>query len=146
MKVLKWIWQFPQNLVGFCLTRKPKAVEDYKDVKVYFTNNVFGCGVSLGDYIVLDESYLHAGSKETDIKHEYGHHKQSMYLGWLYLIVVGIWSAARNRLDVWGHKDWSAQKKIEWYYSSFPENWADKLGGVDQLAERGIENKDSKVA
>lgn len=145
MKMLKWIWQFPQNLVGFCLTRKPEAVEEYKDVKVYYTHNVFGCGVSLGDFIVLDASYQKSSHKDVTIRHEYGHHKQSMYLGWLYLLVVGAWSAIRNRYDVWFHKDWDDQKATAWYYGSYPENWADKLGGVT-LADRGLDNKNEAVA
>ena len=145
MKVLKWIWQFPQNLVGFCLTRKPKDKEDYKDVTVYYTNNVLGCGVSLGDFIVLDVSYLESDERETTIRHEYGHHRQSLRLGWLYLLVVGAWSAIRNRWDVMAHRNWEYNKRMRWYYGSYPENWADKLGEVT-LADRGIPESDEAIA
>lgn len=130
MKVLKWIWQFPQNLVGFLLTRKPEKVKEINGVKVYYTHNVLGCGVSLGDFIVLDAGHDGCSTEEITQLHEYGHHRQSMYLGWLYLPVVGLWSAIRNRYDVWFHKDWPADKREAWYYSGYPENWADKLGGV----------------
>ena len=54
-----WLWQFPQNLIGFCLTRFRKQTllftfNDGTTGRIYFTNNVFGCGVSLGNYIILD--------------------------------------------------------------------------------------------
>lgn len=130
MKVLKWIWQFPQNFIGFLMSRKPKEVKEYKDVKVYYTQNVLGCGASLGDFIILDISYLGASYEETTIKHEYGHHRQSIYLGWLYLLAVGLPSACRNRWDVLFHKNWEPKKAEAWYYGSYPENWADRLGGV----------------
>ena len=133
MKVLKWIWQFPQNLVGFLLTRKPETVKEYKDVKVYYTHNVFGCGVSLGDFIVLDAQYNDSSIEDITTRHEYGHHRQSIFLGWLYLPVVGLWSAIRNRYDVWFHKDWPVSKREAWYYAGYPENWADKLGEANRV-------------
>lgn len=136
MQLLKWVWQFPQNLVGFLMTRKPDSIEEYKDVKVYYTHNVLGCGVCLGDFIILDACHLNIPLKEKEqaIKHEYGHHRQSLYLGWLFLLVVGLWSAIRNRYHVWFHKDWDYQKATAWYYGSYPENWADKLGEVERFS------------
>jgi len=142
MKFLKWIWQFPQNLVGFLLTRKPEAIKEYKDVKVYFTHNVFGCGVSLGEFIVLDAKFNNRFDEQITIQHEYGHHKQSMYLGWLYLIVVGIWSATRNIWDTLMHKKWTGAERQKWYYGGYPENWADKLG----KANRFPKEDDNEVA
>lgn len=132
LNFLKWVWQFPQNLIGFLMTRKPEQVKEYKDVKVYYTHNTLGCGVSLGNFIILDASFLNSKEEETVTKHEYGHHRQSIYLGWLYLIVVGIWSAIRNRYHAWFHKSWDSIKAEAWYYGSYPENWADKLGGVER--------------
>lgn len=132
LKVLKWIWQFPQNFIGFLMTRKPETIKEYKDVKIYFTYNTLGCGVSLGDFIVLDAGFLNSELEEITIKHEYGHHRQSIYLGWLYLIVVGILSVIRNRYHTWFHKNWESVKATAWYYGSYPENWADRLGGVDR--------------
>ena len=136
MRVLKWVWQFPQNLVGFLMSRRPESIEEYKGIKVYYTHNTLGCGVSLGDYIIMDADHLKLPpkDKEQTIKHEYGHHRQSLYLGWLYLLVVGLWSAIRNRYHVWFHKDWESAKATAWYYGSFPENWADKLGEVERFS------------
>ena len=40
---------------------------------------------------------------------------------WLYLIVIGIPSAARNLWDRIAHSEWDYADRIKWYYSSFPE-------------------------
>ena len=37
--------------------------------------------------------------KEKTIKHEYGHQKQSLYLGWFYLLIIGIPSFLGNIWD-----------------------------------------------
>ncbi|WP_237558582.1 hypothetical protein, partial [Cellulomonas carbonis] len=56
--------------------------------------------------------------------HERGHVKQSIYLGWLYLPVIGvpsiIWAGLR-RLGLFAGRS---------YYSFYTESWADRLGGV----------------
>lgn len=143
IKFLLWIWQLPQNVIGFILTRKSKAEEikvlvnesEVNYVKIHFTSNVFGCGVSLGNYIILDyKTYFPKQFTSwfmQTVRHEHGHQLQSKYLGWLYLPVVGITSALFNNLwDRLFHKKWSIKKRNMWYYSRFPENWADRLGEV----------------
>lgn len=130
-KILLWFWQLPQNVVGFCLTRKPKIVQYYKNVPIYYTKNVFGAGVSLGNYIVLDVNY-YTGHITNSIKHEYGHSRQSLYLGWLYLLIIGLPSACGNIIDRLFHKSWSIQKRCRWYYEQPWEKWADKLGAVQR--------------
>lgn len=136
--ILLWIWQLPQNLIGFFLTRKPKAIRTYRcndgeKVNVYFTSNVFGCGVSLGNYIILDYDFYYTFIPHLTINHEHGHQKQSRYLGWLYLIVIGFTSAICNNLwDRLFHRKWASEKRVKWYYSRFPEKWADNLGGVER--------------
>ena len=76
-------------------------------------------GLSLGQYIFINEHAL----VET-AKHEEGHQKQSVMLGWLYLLVIGIPSI------VWaGLKSMGAFPKVS-YYSFFTEKLADKLAGV----------------
>lgn len=135
-EVLLWIWQLPQNLVGYFLTRSTKEIRDFRCsdgewVSVYYTSNVFGCGVSLGKYIILDYDKYYTFTSTLVVNHEHGHQKQSRYLGWCYLIVVGLVSALFN--NVWDrlfHKKWTAKKRNTWYYSRFPENWADALGNV----------------
>jgi hypothetical protein len=60
--------------------------------------------------------------------HEYGHALQSVLLGPLYLIVVGIPSLSRVAYSKWYYK--KSGRSWKNYFKGFPENWADKLGGV----------------
>lgn len=133
VNVIKWVWQLPQNLIGFLLTRKYqfKSVRRVKDkfVNVYF-KPLFRDGISLGDYIILD--YWYCGKVYTTqmVAHKYGHSKQSLILGWFYLPLVGLPSVIGNIWDRLFHKNWTRDQREKWYYSRYPENWADKLGGV----------------
>ena len=138
-----YFWQLPQNLLALCIlflfrnkakkevyTFYPSSGIDKSDEQKSITVwNIPGWknGVSLGNYILLDLTVYGA----TTIKHENGHQKQSLILGPLYLFTVGFVSAVCNNLwDRLFHKKWDSKKRINWYYSRWPENWADKLGGV----------------
>lgn len=133
-QVLLWIWQLPQNIAGFLLTRKCYFIGTVGggiNFNVFYKKNFFGAGVCLGDYIILDYKYL--GRKDRSVqKHEYGHHLQSIKLGWLYLLVVGLPSIVRNIYDRIFHKKWAKEKRMKWYYSSYPEKQADRLGLVER--------------
>lgn len=78
--IILYIWQLPQNIVGLFVVFFSRAK---KNNDIYLTDYYFG--VSLGKYIILDKY-----CSETDIKHEKGHQRQSLYLGWLYLLVIGL--------------------------------------------------------
>lgn len=126
LDVVNWTWCFPQTLVGFivkCVTKGKKREVNIGD-KTYtvYDCNIKGGSVSLGKYILLSEG--HAYSRST-IKHEFGHQLQSYMLGWLYLLVVGLPSI------IWCNcfKEYRQRTNTD-YCSVFPENWADKLGGV----------------
>ena len=144
-KILLFIWQLPQNIIGFFLTRKPVQtlnqflLNDGKIIKVYFTKNVFNCGISLGNYIVLDYDIYYKGCLYRDreyvytVNHEHGHQKQSLYFGWLYLIFIGLPSVCGNVWDRVFHKKWKNRDRVKWYYSKLIwEKWADKLGEVNR--------------
>ena len=125
-KILLWIWQLPQNLLGYFLIKILKAhTEIIGNDRIYYAP-MFDAGVSLGSYIILDEAwkYVSEHSLLITIFHEQGHQKQSKILGPLYLVVVGIPSVLGN---IWAR---IKHKNSDWYYSRYPENWADKLGGV----------------
>ena len=115
----------------FYKSKKEYMMNDGEIITIYFTKNVFNCGVSLGDYILLDyDVYGNRDLKEV-ANHEHGHQKQSRIFGPLYLILVGFVSAICNNL--WNriaHKKWDNLKRIKWYYNRYPENWADRLGLV----------------
>jgi hypothetical protein len=125
MSFLRYIHQLPQNLIAviICLLNKQKPTTGLHIVE----KGVFKCGVSLGEYILLDPVYKNS---TITIKHEQGHQKQSLYFGWLYLIIIGIPSATGNIIDRIFHKG------VKWYYNQPWEKWADKLGGVNRFGEK----------
>ena len=55
-------------------------------------------GISLGRYVLLN---MNSYQLEKTIKHELGHSKQSKYLGWFYLLVVGLPSITMNIMTRW---------------------------------------------
>ena len=127
--IILWLWQLPQHLLGLLIVKITGAVKFNNqllpvEADTYLTEK-HQMGISLGRYIIIGKEY-----SDTTEKHERGHSRQSLYLGPLYLIVVGIPSATRNIWQRLFHKKWDIQKRINWYYGSYPEKWADKLGGV----------------
>lgn len=78
--------------------------------------------VSLGMFIFVTNI-----KHEETIMHEYGHTRQSMLLGPLYLLVIGLPSF------IWaGCFDNYRSKHNKSYYDFYTESWADKLGGVER--------------
>lgn len=96
----------------------------------YLIPNFFNSGVSLGDYIILDN---HGVVNSDTVYHEYGHSIQSRYLGPVYLIVIGLPSLIGNIWDRVAHTKWSIAQRVKWYYNQPWEKGADKLGGVNRF-------------
>lgn len=116
--VLLYLWQLPQNLLGLLLRAIYKGKDStYNEVLVRRTTTMKG-GISLGKYIIVNQW----ANKKT-IAHEYGHCKQSLLLGPLYLLVIGLPSISHAAF---------CKCKNHSYYDFFPEKWADKLGGVER--------------
>ena len=121
--VLLFLWQLPQNLVGLLLVLflQPEFCYQRDDFRLYYASRMRG-GISLGQYIIIRD-VLRDYTGNTEL-HEYGHHRQSVMLGPLYLLVIGlpslIWAA-------W----WHAGRSVS-YYSFYTERWADRLGGVER--------------
>lgn len=131
VKVLLWLWQAPQNIVASIVV----FIYGAKKVRSGFDNiNVFEVpsatswmGVSLGNNIIYNQSYNSAPHlKSLILNHEFGHCKQSVIFGPLYLFIIGIPSVLNVLYVV------SNPNKADTYYKRWPENWADKLGGVDR--------------
>jgi hypothetical protein len=127
--VLKSIWELPQNALGYIVLKVTKAKYycQCRDSNVYSWK--LGGGLSLGKYIFIPfavDTRRHSAVVQY-IKHEYGHSIQSKYLGWFYLLVIGLPSLIWNKC---GGKYREKHKKS--YYDFYTEKWADKLGGVER--------------
>jgi hypothetical protein len=122
MKILIAIWELPQMILACVLLvflkKKITGHKIYRRAKVFYIRGFYG-GISLGRYIILNDRYT---GNELSLKHEYGHTMQSLYLGWSYLVVVGIPSLARS--IIWGLFKLNGLR----YYKGYPENWANRLG------------------
>jgi len=128
-EVLLYIWQLPQNLLGLLLLlfyKREKVYHKLNGRTFYYTDEM-PSGISLGNYIIMNRE-----DKEDGMRHEYGHSIQSRYLGWLYLLVIGIPSLCGNLWDKWFHQSWKWSDACEWYYNLPWEKWADKLGKEDR--------------
>ena len=119
-KVLFYIWELPQNVVGLALRAYYKGTDsEHEGAKVRRSMKMQG-GISLGQYIIVNRY----ASRKT-VMHEYGHCKQSRKLGWLYLLVIGLPSILHAWLC-------DCEKRGHSYYDFYTEKWADKLGGVNR--------------
>lgn len=134
IEIIQWTWCFLQNILGFCVMKYYKGEKhsytiDGKQVVAYHSTKISGGSVSLGKFIILHK--VHWDDEET-IRHEYGHQLQSLLLGPLYLLVIGIPSG----LWCWFGQDWINQlrkkknKEPLDYYWLYCESWANKLGKV----------------
>lgn len=121
-KVLLYLWQLPQHLLGLLVILFYDASyfkHQETGIGYWFGNGQKTFGVSLGQYIIFDNCTVSVCA----LKHEHGHQIQSLYLGPLYLVIIGLPSAIGSLLN----------RKIKFNYYKQPwEACADKLGGVTQ--------------
>jgi len=139
IKILLFLWQLPQHLVGLVLIwftgakkngYQKKSNGDVVWFWEYEPKNKFTqylSGASLGQYIILPAE---RAVDWNTVMHEHGHSKQSELLGLLYLLVIGLPSVCNNLYDRYAHRTWSYEDSVKWYYNRYPEKWADELGGV----------------
>ena len=120
--ILDWIWQLPQNLIGVIyggLIEKSKPIKTpYEDcvIRYKYTKN----SVTLGKFVYI---CVFDKNKEFTIKHERGHVIQSIILGPLYLLVIGLPSI----IWAWLYKKIAPNKSYYWFYT---EAWANKLSNI----------------
>lgn len=130
---LMYLYQLPQNLLALAIILWHKYILNKKlsemivhlenPVKVVVIPQSKAFGVSLGNYIIFSGGGMY---NDTNMKHELGHCAQSRMLGWLYLLIVGLPSAVFNLISQ-HNKKWAKN-----YYRRYPENQADRLGGVER--------------
>ena len=133
-------WTILQNLLGFFVYLFCKIVWStsiwghVKGVRIIEVNSASFSGVSLGGWVLLGKYHIEKRGEPITPKHEVGHSIQSLIWGPLYLFVIGLPSITMNILSIFSFKrylkgkgDGTFQKN---YYKRFPENQADKFGGV----------------
>lgn len=120
--IILTLWQLPQCLVGaiiWLVCRIKKRTSKVYNGR-FLTEWGLHSGLSLGYFIFVHET---AGNNTR--LHEYGHTKQSQYLGWFYLLVIGlpsiIWAGCFRKYR---------QRNGVSYYAFYTEKWSDRLGGV----------------
>ena len=116
-KLALYVWQLPQNLLGWGI----KTVLRLKNEGNGIYHWKAWSGLSLGDYI-----FVNARASDLMIRHEAGHRRQSVILGPLYLLVVGLPSL------VWASLKRAGLFKDRDYYSFYTERWADRLAWIER--------------
>ena len=133
--LLIYLWQLPQNLLAlliFLFFKTEKSLM-YKGIKVHVSHKFPG-GLSLGNHILV-KVYPHNEKTWKRVKHEYGHTRQSVRWGWMYLIVLGIPSllgAIESKYLHTEKRGWTKQASDFWYFNQPWEKQADELGGVER--------------
>lgn len=124
MEILRYFWQLPQLIAAFIYYWYLKRKDEILDTCTCQGTIVFikrkSCGsVTLGPYIFLSPK-----ATDTTVRHEWGHTRQSLILGPLYLIIIGIPSI------IWAATHRTIEPNTD-YFDFFTEKWANKLGDVD---------------
>lgn len=134
------LWELPQNVLGAALyqvcrlTGKVRGtdhargrffVEVDSEIAVSLGWFVFWSGEQTTRWFRIDHAVR---------AHEFGHTFQSRMLGPLYLPLVGVPSVMRNVYAV-AYREITG-RRWQGYFDGYPEDWADRLGGVDRASIR----------
>jgi hypothetical protein len=142
----QWTWGLPQTLAGAVLYLKHRKDPhfDYNGARVTAWDKL--SGVSLGKFIFVPEkkgwSTIQQNGEKPDsqksqrkagkdsvssflLEHEYGHTIQSLVLGPLYLVIIGLPSVVW--MNVPALSRWRARTDTS-YYAFYTERWANTLG------------------
>jgi hypothetical protein len=134
LNLLLFIWQLPQNLIALLICAIVYRVpSDWENKRAKITVMMVPVKTtfcwSLGQFI-----FINPLATRNVIRHETGHSVQSLYLGPLYLLFVGLPSVILYLTKCFKRR-FSGMKEDEltkWYHTKYPENWADKLGRIDE--------------
>ena len=115
-RLVKFLWQLPQNLIGLLLIQVVRAdtIKRVDGKRIWYSEKMKGA-VTLGEYIVINMDKYYSSPTSTE-RHEIGHYKQSLIFGWLYLFIIGIPSIIHCKLHKGGN-----------YGHFYTEMWADEV-------------------
>lgn len=123
MEILKYFWQLPQLIAAFIYYWYLKSKDEILDTCTCQGAIVFIKRKSCGSVTLGSRIFLSPRATDTTVRHEWGHTRQSLILGPLYIIIIGIpsiiWAAT--------HKSIAPNKPYDWFYT---ESTANKLGGL----------------
>ena len=124
LTIVQWTWGFFQNVAGFFTFMAHTEYEQYFYEHALVTRWERSDAISLGMFIFVSKG---AVDSERLIRHEYGHSLQSVILGPLYLLIIGlpsyIWANCESAGKKWRSGECS-------YFDYWTGRWADRLGGV----------------
>lgn len=133
--LIQCVWGLPQTLLGLALLLLHRRDEHFLFHGALVTRWQGRSSMSVGPFVFVTkdpffcEKFSGTYSREELsgrlLVHEYGHTIQSLLLGPMYLIVIGIPST------LWGWLPQLAQKRKAQqisYFSFFTENWANRCG------------------
>ena len=118
--ILQFTWGLPQNLIGLIMYLILFKRKHFRYEKAYVRVWKNETSLSMGQYLFVSEKY-----NRYLLNHEYGHTYQSLYLGPLYLLLVGLPSALWCHL--YGFEKFRKNRNISYYDAPFEKN-ANRLG------------------
>lgn len=125
--LVEFTWAIPQNLAGLVafliLSRNHKHERFHNSFITYVSKENFG-GVSLGIFIFMNPDKKDDWLHDTRI-HEYGHTIQSLFLGPLFLLIIGLPSVIWCGLPAF--QKYRKEKDVS-YYWLYCEGWANLWG------------------
>lgn len=131
-KLVQCTWGIMQTFVGLIIFFINIKEEHFFYHGAIVTKWKYGSSVSLGMFIFVTKKRLPASDgipseewADRLLVHEYGHTVQSLFLGPLYLLVIGLPSILWASLPVCSRR--RREKKIS-YYRFYPERWANYCG------------------
>ena len=133
--LIQCTWGLPQTLLGLVLCLLHRRDERFLYHGAVVTRWQGRSSMSVGPFVFLtanpffadqfDGQYTREELSERLLVHEYGHTIQSLLLGPLYLVIIGVgstlwgWLPACNRLR--------REKQVS-YFAFFTERWANACG------------------
>ena len=82
-EILLYIWQLPQNLLGLIMLlfmRPYVSKEKYRGITYVVSKKMSG-GISLGNYVILSNTYKSKNVSQKTWDHEWGHTRDSRMFG-----------------------------------------------------------------